>query len=177
MEPEKKNFWNVDKIIGLSAIFISVMTLFVLMYQTSIMREQQRLSVFPHLSLNNSGTGTSNFSFVLHNNGIGPAFVESVCVIHKGKRYEMDIPNFLNKHIPQSDSIDNLFHSNIYPGMLIPAGTEIGVLQIDNSQEDADKLYKLFKELSNDGFDFELIYKSIYNERWMLNGNTPEKLD
>jgi len=173
----KKNFWNSDRVISFSAILISVMTLVVLVYQTNIMREQQRLSVLPYLSMNNSGTGTSNYSFMLYNNGIGPAFVEAVKVIHKGKEYEMDIPSFLNKYIPKLDSINNLYHSNVYAGMLIPAGMELPVLQIDNSKEDADKLFALFKELSKEGFDFELTYKSIYNERWVLRGNTPEKLD
>ena len=174
-----KKFWTADKIISFAAILISVMTLVVLMYQTNIMREQQRLSVLPYLSINRSGTGTANFSIVMHNNGIGPAFVESTKVRYKGKEYDMDVPNFLYKHVPEMDSIHQLYHSNIYSGMLIPAGKTLNILEIDNSIKDSNKLLKLFSRLLKEGFDFELVYKSIYNERWKLTGagSTPEKID
>lgn len=174
-----KKFWNSDKITSISAMLISVMTLIVLVYQTNIMRDEQRLSVFPYLSINRAQTGTPNFAIVLHNNGIGPAFVESVKVMYKGKDYQMDLPNFLFKHVPEADSIDNLFHSNIYPGMLIPAGNKFNILEIDNSQEDSNKLLKLFGKLMKEDFDFEIIYRSIYKERWKLTGmsSMPEQLD
>ncbi|EAY25568.1 hypothetical protein [Microscilla marina] len=66
----KKRLWNADKIVSISAIMISVMTLAVSWYQTAIIRQQQRLSVLPYLSFQNYGTGGANYKYTLRNNGI-----------------------------------------------------------------------------------------------------------
>lgn len=171
--------WNTDKIIGISAMLISVMTLVVLIYQTSLMREQQRLSVLPYLSMGRAGTGTAEFQVFLTNNGIGPAFIESMRIHYDGKVYESDLATFLYKDIEAMDSISHIMHSNIYPGMLLSAGTHIPILQADNSKESGIKLYFLLEKLDKKGFNYELIYKNIYNERWRLTtaDYIPQKLD
>ena len=175
----KKKTWSSDRIIGLSAILISIMTLFVLMYQTNLMREQQRLSVLPYLGVSNFNTGGPNFKIILTNNGIGPAFIESIKIIYNGKTYKQDISSFLYKHIPETDSINNLYHSNIFEGLMIPAGETIPMLEINNSEDDAMKLLKLLTKLYDKDLDFEIVYRSIYKERWRITGNTtyPEKLE
>ncbi len=54
-----------DKILSLSAMFISICTLVVFLYQTNLIRKQQYMSVYPHLLLGNYGTWTPNYKFVL----------------------------------------------------------------------------------------------------------------
>lgn len=175
----KKKFWTSDKVISFSAILISVMTLVVLVYQTNLMRAQQRLSVLPYLSIGRAHTGQANFKFVLTNNGIGPAFVESMKIKHDGKTYDGDFSQFLYNHVPEMDSIHNILHSNVYTGMLIPAGKRINMIEVDNSKEDAIKLLKLMTKLREQELDYELIYRSIYHERWRLTSqsSTPVLLD
>ncbi|MGB0521622.1 MAG: hypothetical protein ACPGJS_01620 [Flammeovirgaceae bacterium] len=143
------------------------------------MRQDQHLSVLPYLYLSNSNTGGPNFKILLMNDGVGPALVESIKIIYDGKTYNQDLPNFLYKHIPEMDSINNIVHSNVAEGMLIPAGRQLAILEIENSQEDADKLFELLVKLNKKGLDLELIYQSIYNERWKIAGDShaPQKLD
>lgn len=164
----KKQFWSSDKIVSLSAILISLMTLAVLSYQTSLMRKQQRLSVLPYLSIGNYGTNTPNYKFVLENSGIGPAFIESIKIFYKGKVYKKDFAQFLISDIPEMDSVNNVYHSNIYEGVLIPSGRKINLLQIDNSLEDALKFNKVLEMLYKNGFGFELVYRSAYDEKWKI---------
>lgn len=170
--------WNSDKIVSISAILISLMTLVVSWYQTSIIRQQQRLSVLPYLSLGNQGTGSARYKFMLKNDGIGPAFVEDVYINYRGKKYRMDLPVFLHKHIPEREKLNKISHSNISPGNMIPAGVQIDIFAVQNSQPNANKLITLLKKLRKEGLEMVIIYKSVYEERWKLSsqGRMPEKL-
>jgi len=175
----RRSFWNSEKIVSISAISISLMTLFVFAYQTNIIREQQRLSALPYLSTIYQNTGTANFKLVVKNNGIGPAFVKSIKIMYNGKEFETDLFRFLHENIPEMDSIENIFHSNIHPGQLIPAGQSIAILEVNNSISDSKKLVQLLKILQDQNLNIELIYKSVYDERWKLtfDNNLPEKIE
>lgn len=161
--------WNSDKIVSISAILISLLTLCVSLYQTAMIRKQQRLSVLPYLSLGNYNTGGPNYKLILSNNGIGPAFIESVEVEYQNKTYPCDLPVFLGKHLKDSvKNIKKMSHSNIYPGRMIPAGTTLPLLAIHNSQKDANKLVLLLRRLKEQGMQFRIVYRSVYEERWRL---------
>lgn len=169
-----KRFWNSDKILSFTAILISLLTLVVFLYQTNLMRKQQLLSVLPYLAIGNYGLGTSNFTLVLQNDGIGPAFIEDQKIIYLDSTYHMDLPGFLYAHVPAMDSLSNISYSNIYPGKMIPPNEKIELLRVNESIEDELKLLRLLEALE---IDYEIHYRSIYNERWVLrSGETsPQK--
>ncbi len=173
----KQNFINSDKIVSFTAIIISLGTLVVLFYQTELMREHQRLSHLPYLIMVNEGSYSPNYKLVIRNQGIGPAFIESSTVHHNGKSYDMDLPNFLYEYIPAMDSVDNLGHSNIFPGLMVPANEVIPILEVDNSLETFEQLFAIFAQ--EDSLSFEFVYRSVYNERWRVSTETviPVKLD
>lgn len=52
---KKKKFWTSEKILSLSAIFMSACTLLTLIYQTNLMLNQQQMSVYPHLEIGAHG--------------------------------------------------------------------------------------------------------------------------
>ncbi len=171
-----KRNWSADRIVSISAIIISLSTLIVFIYQTRLMAEQQRLSVMPYVTFGLRNTGGPNFTLFLSNDGIGPAFIESTKVFYQDTVYDMDFPNFLYSEIDGMDSIRNVFHSNINPGQLLPAGRIVDILQVDNSMENANKLLHLLDTLDCRA---EIIYQSAYKERWLLTSDTfvPEKID
>jgi len=176
----KRKFWNSDKIVSFSAIFISIATLYITINQYNATIEQQRLSVLPYLTGINFASGTPDFAYVIENNGIGPAFIESVKVTYQGKTYEGDLYEFMVSNFrSEVDSLPATIHSNIFKGMMIPAGAKILHLQVNGSQKDTDRLMKLLRKLNEERMDFEIIYSSIYKERWRLNLNeeVPQKLD
>lgn len=157
--------WTTDKIVSFSAIMISLVTLIVFIYQTQLMAEQQRLSVLPHMSFAYMNTGGPDFTILVSNDGIGPAFVEDVEIHYADSIYKKDLPSFLYQDVPEMDSIENVVHSNILPGQLIPAGRRIEILMVEGSQKDADRLLSLLRQLN---IRAELRYRSAYNERWLL---------
>lgn len=156
--------WKSDRIISVSAILVSVMTLVVLVVQMNMEREQQRLSVQPYLSTYNQGYGTANYQLMLSNNGLGPAFVEDIEIIYKDSSYKMDLPTFLFESFPETKKL-SMSHSNVSKGRLIRAGENVSIFRIKNSKDDAYSLLYLLDTLD---LKVNLIYQSLYKERWLL---------
>ncbi|WP_299364398.1 hypothetical protein [Winogradskyella sp.] len=81
---KKRIKWTTEKIMSSSALFISVISLIALLYQSYLAREENKLmqkqqsaSVLPYLSqwISNSSEG---HQIVIGNKGVGPAFIEKV---------------------------------------------------------------------------------------------------
>lgn len=160
-----------EKILSLSAMFISLCTLIVFLYQTNLIREQQYMSVYPHLSLMNYGTNSSNYKYVLANDGIGPAILKSIEVKSRdGKTYN-DINPYVEASIIQMrDSTVGFYHSNIHVGKLIPADSKIELIVANDNKLSTSK--KLHKILNADELEINIEYESIYGERWEITNNS-----
>jgi len=63
--------------IGISAIILSICGLFISFYETSIIREPQRASVWPNVEVSPS-INSDEIVFHVKNTGIGPAKIETV---------------------------------------------------------------------------------------------------
>lgn len=163
-------FWSTDKIVSISAMLISILTLVVFVYQTALMRQQQQLSVMPYLAITKGGTNTPDFKIILTNNGIGPAFIESRTITYEGAVYDLDFPNFFNEYIPAFRSLNHVFHSNITQGKMIPPGETVYLFQVNNSQEDADSLLKLW---NTSPLQYQITYSSIYKQQWQIKHDQP----
>lgn len=172
----KKKKFSADRIVSISAILMSLMTLVVLIVQTNMIRNQQRNSVYPHMIIGNQGYATANYKLILSNSGIGPAIIESVEINYQDSVYQMDFPTFIYNYIPETDTLENIFHSNVYPGMLIPAEKVINIIEVIDDEATAIALAQMVGELD---FEMTIVYKSIYEERWKLSTETgtPELLD
>ncbi|WP_339869627.1 hypothetical protein [uncultured Algoriphagus sp.] len=179
LPPKQKSIWNADKIIGLSAVVVSLAACLLIAYQTFLMREQQLLSVLPHLSIGNEASYTPNFRFVLSNHGIGPATIEDVRIRYKGEDVAaQDLASFFIQNSQELQALNNVFHSNVFPGMLIPAGFDIAIFEVINSKADAEKLHEIINSFYEEGLSFEIVYTSVYGERWKITESSlaPEKL-
>ncbi len=87
-QQQPKFSWRFSKemIVALSANAVSIITLLIFIYQTNLMREQQHVSVWPHLELLPSCCSEEFGGFLqVENKGIDPATVQSVTVKFKGK--------------------------------------------------------------------------------------------
>ena len=174
----KDKFWNVEKLIGLSALLISMFTLGVFIYQTNLIRKQQYMSVYPHLHISNSGTGSLEYEFQLQNEGVGPAFIRELKIISpQGKSFE-DFIDYVENELPQERDSIWYNHSNIYVGQLIQPGEVISIIKlIDNERilpydlplNTHEGSHKLWEVLNHDSLRFEITYESIYGEGWTIN--------
>lgn len=171
----KINF-SGEKILSLSALLISICTLFVFLYQTSLIRKQQYLSVYPHLEMGNYYTGSLNYTYGLRNTGIGPAIISEIRVKEKGKIVASDVAEYVSSKLEKKDSVW-YSHSNLAKGMLIPEKEDIELIAATGkTYHSAEKLHSI---LNNEDLMIEIEYKSIYEESWMATNHDrqPKKLD
>ena len=156
-------------------MLISLLTLIIFIYQTNIIREQSRLSVAPRIAFNSSldtPDSISYFSFHIMNQGLGPAIVESIDIIHEGKRFKLDFRKFFEKEFPEFEK-----YGSIIQNMTITTGTTIsekdGIKFVTYAfkSKNTIELLKYLKIEDEDKrpFEIEVIYSSIYGDKWKVN--------
>lgn len=182
---KRKLKWNSEKILSLSAMSMSFITLLIFMYQTDLMKKQNYLSILPYLSVTDtSNAAEQTYELDMYNHGIGPAILESTTIIYKTKKYDLReydsrVFTFLRTVAPQLDSIRNFSSSTLDPGMAIPANSKYNIFAVTNSSRDFGIMTSELERLLSEGLNFEIIYKSMQNERWLISIDSegPIKLD
>ena len=177
--------WNSERILSLSAMSISFITLIIFIYQTNLMSRQNDLSILPYLQVSESVDGeSSSYMITLRNHGVGPAILESVIIEYEGKRY--DVKDFEDNLVlllaSLASELDSLRYSNISTlnvGIAIPANTTYEIISVENSAKDYDILTETLYRLEGNGLRYEITYKSIQDERWLIHNDSegPVKLD
>ncbi len=168
--------FNLDRLFGVAAFFISIATFVVYIYEANLIRTQQYASVLPYLEMWNNRPNDDTYKLILANNGIGPAFIKEVRVSYEGKHYEGDHVDFHYHVMYPKDTTFRFITTNMRPGRVIPAGQQIELIVIEKDPEVSQKAYGLYgKQAAN----IEIVYASVYDEKWKMEGmgNQPEKLD
>ena len=176
----ENKFWTSEKLLSLSALFVSLLTLGVFVYQTNLIRKQQYMSVYPHLSISNSQSYSLNYEFVLRNEGVGPAFIKKIEVKGQDEKIYESLAEYLEDTLEEKDSIW-VHNSDIFEGKLIQAGEKVVLFGLidesftnelglpKNTIEGAKKLRQV---LNNDDLEIKIEYESIYGERWSIFGDS-----
>ncbi len=175
----KRKFWTPDRIVTILAISISLFTLIVFARQTSIIEKQSRLSVLPYLNMEMGYNPDEDFiTLTLNNYGVGPAIIEEMKISYMGETYEMDFANFLQNDFFIVDSIAVLASASIDEGLAIPAGADRIAVKFGGSGDRYIKTEKFLRKLERNEFDYEIIYRSIYDDMWRIRGSNdiPEEL-
>ncbi|MEM6723534.1 MAG: hypothetical protein AAF598_05810 [Bacteroidota bacterium] len=180
-QPRRTN----EMLVGISAMIISLTSLFVFIYQTNLIRKEQYMSVYPHLNLTNAFTGSLNYKYVLQNEGVGPAFITKLHIEHRNGETYPDLLTYLEEVLQPEDSV--AFHySDLYVGQLVQANETINLFGLSGkSYTDAYGLptntvasaNKLRDALNSDSLTIRLSYKSIYDEEWSITAESyvPQK--
>ena len=179
----KKTTWDTDRIIGLSVMMISLLTLFIFIYQTNIMRAQSRLSVTPLLSFNQAESitdSTYRIKCSIKNKGLGPALVESVTILYKGERIELRFADFFETYFGKFTQYANLeSETHLSKGTVLSAGEAVNFFTVSVPISDLQEFldYAGFDE-NDPPFDVEVVYTSVYREKWSvkLKGEGPQEL-
>jgi len=175
---KKKPFWSADKIFGLTAMLISLITLIIFVRQTNIMDKQSRLSALPYLMMEKSTNSEKHhIQFSLVNQGVGPAIIESRKIIYQGKEYDQDFHLFMTKSLHKLDTVEPINWASIYKGMALPANGRVVMVAYDNNPEVYDFFTNWASTLQeDDSFYFEIVYKSIYGDRWVVSTESEEPI-
>ncbi len=175
-----------DRILGISAMLISLLTLIIFIYQTNIMRRQSKLSVKPRLDFSTNFSGNDSLIVmeeVIENRGLGPAIIDSIRFIYKSKSYPLDVEKLLQSQLPKLLEYGYLSqHATLSQGSTLMPGEEKPIFTYKLPVKNLDSVYNYLDITSEDSspFPVEVIYTSIYeDERWKAhsNQNQPIKLD
>ena len=174
-----KIHWSAEKVMSLSALFVSAISLFALFYQLNLareenelMRKEQKASVLPHLSQWYS-TLDNSFKIVFGNRGVGPAFVKKVDLVLNDS-LQFDNTDDLIRHIFKNlEGLENSDYtsSTFTEGRVIPAGDEVVVISI----RDTASKQRFLQYLDKNTLEFDVIYEDVYGTRWSLN-NRKDKI-
>ncbi|MBO6607023.1 hypothetical protein [Psychroserpens sp.] len=170
--------WTTDKIMSTSALFISVISLIALLYQSYLAREENKLnqmqqsaSVLPHLNQWFSDYN-DEFKIIIGNKGVGPAFIKEV-------EFKLDSTNTFNN---SKDLIKYIFRnkkilesvpyvqSTIVKGFVLPANDFINVIEVSGQ----DNINRFKQVMASTPIIFKIVYEDVYGTRWMLSNTEGE---
>ncbi len=176
----KKKFWTSDKVVSFVAITISLFTLFIFVKQTNIIEEQSRLSVMPYLLLETSNDSyAKTFKIEIVNHGVGPAIIESRIIYLNGEAYDMEFADFFKNQLIGTDSVEILNRTTLQNGFALPSGNARNLITVGGDDYSYKTFLKIMNAAQKDSFNYEIKYKSIYGDRWLISGNTnaPEGIE
>ena len=160
--PRKKAI-QPEMLVGVSAVFIGVCALFVSLYETSLMREEQRAAVLPIVELGRSHytkeESPDKWRLSLHaeNVGIGPALVRDFRVTVDGKAH----PTWRSAFTALlGDDMRISYGQSTINGRTIPPDRMITMFDLSNTEIAAD-IVANFERLN-----FEACYCSVFDECW-----------
>ena len=162
--------WRVDIIVSVSAMLVSLATFGIYLYQTKIIHEQARASVYPHLEIvRGYGMTPVYFTLSVKNVGIGPAFLKSIEIEYKGKIYRSRdfkvscLPGVVIRDVVPEDKLPYFGNGGTAP-MVLPAGEkEVFVTLGSLKEEDVKTLVNIF-----DNAKIKICYASVYKNYWTV---------
>jgi len=182
IEP-KPSKWDADKIMSVAAIFISLLSLVAISYQSYLGREENKLmkiqqsaSVLPYLS-NWFSDRDNKFRFIIENKGVGPAFIKEVSFklfdAEKQDTLYFDNSERLFRTIKQKSQLMAsipMTTSTLRANMLLSAGEfkELFVLPTDRGVEN----YLLREEFSKFPIEARIIYEDVYGTQWYIGSSS-----
>ena len=145
------------------ALSVSFLAFAIGAYQTRLMENQARASVWPFLAIGylyNDAGANAGFTWQIDNNGVGPARIESVTVTFDDQpvRHWNEV---LKKLLPQGEVFVSINGVN---GNVLPPNTNrettIEAIKITQPEQ-----AKIFYEARN-RFKMDICYCSVYDECW-----------
>jgi hypothetical protein len=151
--------------VAFSAIFVSIATLFVYLYQARIMQNQLHTSVWPYVEWLYSN-GNNQFIITVQNKGIGPAIIRDVTL--KLDDAEMGSNSDLFKTLLGHTNFE--FVNSTVAGRVILPGESIEMVHVYDSVAARAIDSLLLWDNSKHKLTFELCYCSVYDDCWKTNG-------
>jgi hypothetical protein len=184
--------FDSDRLLGLSAMVVSVGSLIIIAYQAALMRQAQRASVLPYLYISLSANDQQGIHLNLTNSGIGPAMIDDVKIHYKGREIPGDPYDFFIAERPEIAKL-GLGVDKIQKGRLIPAGATIQMVEFGSpgTQKLLPDVLRLFEiaevprswyaNLGTAGGEkavIEILFSSVYGERWRVRSDriVPDRL-
>lgn len=160
--PIRKKSFSTETIIAIAATVTSVCALIVAIYQTKLSREQQLNSVWPYLVINESIDENQKSTIMITNHGVGPAIIDSVRVVYKGKSYRLptQVISEISRQLNRGEHGMSWSHIGLGKGAVISQGQSLPWITLNDSSD--NMIFR--RELPQ--IKTYVYYHSMYGERW-----------
>lgn len=150
----------VDRIVSGSAMFVALSSLAIALYEVRMMREHDRISVWPYVSAFNSDSG-GIYTFNTRNAGIGPALVRSfeVLIDDKPRKSWGEVLGALAVDLRGTPST----YTSFGPGTVLLPGATSALLSIGPGEAG-----RAFHRAVQDRMRVRICYCSLYEQCWQL---------
>jgi len=145
-----------NRIVSGSATIIAIVALATAIYQSKLMRDQAKASVWPYLLVGNSGN--NGYSRIVQNVGLGPAIIRSFEVTVNGKpvhRWKEAVDS-MRVQLVWKNSTSTTFG----PGIVVPTNSLIELLTLPDSTD-----ARVFRSRV-DALETLVCYCSLYGDCW-----------
>jgi hypothetical protein len=150
-----------QSIVAFAAIFVSIATLIVYLYQAHIMQRQQVTSVWPYLQWGFTDTADGVYIH-LENKGIGPAIVKKVTLKLDGDEFK----SFGKLFEALGDTTFETYTYSTVSNKVLAPGEAIRPFFV----KDWRKGEELLEGLRTHSFEYLICYCSVYGDCWSSSG-------
>lgn len=156
---------RTDRLLSASAGVVAVSALVVSIYQTYITREQQKMSVWPYLTLAHSQSGgdTATYEFRVGNEGVGPALVGSVEVLadRKPRGSWGAVAQAFGVSLSGGEGVQQSYYSSFHRGSVVLPGTDKMLLSMRGPAS------MTYWRAAQTRFRMRVCYCSLYGDCWL----------
>ena len=154
----------VDRIVSGAAMFVALASLAIALYEVRMMREHDRVSVWPYLTVFNSDSG-GVYTFNAQNVGIGPALIRSfeISVDGKPRRNWGEVVDQLGVDISGIPST----YSSFGTGTVLLPGAKTKLLELGPGGASEG-----FHRAAQHRMDARICYCSLYQQCWLVDHAT-----
>lgn len=147
--------------VAATAFVVSVSSLFIYIYQSKIMAEQQQVAAWPYVEWYTSNV--EGYKLTVQNKGIGPAIVRKVALKVDGRPLE---GNGALMNAVMGEQNDIKWINSSLEGRVLSANETVSILSISDPEQ--ARAYQV--SLSKRKFELDITYCSIYGRCWTSTG-------
>lgn len=156
-----------EYLLAATAVFVSVSTLGVYLYQAKVMGEQQKVSVWPYLEIYSGNV--QDYHITAHNKGVGPALIRKVEMSLDGRPFGST--QDLVRAVGGENAARGCIFSSLEGRVLAP-GEHISPLLIP----DVEQGRAFEAQLRGRRFEWSITYCSIYGDCWVTKDDKVRRL-
>lgn len=161
-------------IIALGALITAFFSFVITVIQAQITRRHNKLSVRPHIGIRTTTSIESPINIKIKNNGVGPAFINSVELRIDNFKYDFcgnsDVTTLCNKIDETITDCEHIHYSKFNPPVVLDVGQEQLLIEFPTSignEELRDKIIKLLKKVQIQA-EYRCLYKTKYSTKKFL---------
>ncbi len=169
--PKRKFRIKTDTVIASSAVFISLCALVISISENRLMRQQQKVAVYPHLDID-FNYNQEGFSLLVENKGQGLAFVDNMEVWADDKYFQNWIET-ADYFLPKGHQINySICKFGVINNEILSPDEQVLLFHVPWNEET-----RVFVEEYIPKLNFNICYSSIMGESWHITKDSKRPIE